>query len=193
MFFGDSLVNGTGDPSCLGWPGRVCIDAWRSGVRVTCYNLGVRAETSREILARWRAEYDPRVLQGQKIGLVFSYGTGDSAAPEGSRRVPVQESAVNTKSILEEAKGLAETLFVGPPPVLDGAHTERNRETSYELGKVCVELDVHFLDPMPDLVVSEAYMRDLEAGDGVHPGAAGYFEWASLVNDWLAWKELTGE
>lgn len=26
-FIGDSFVNGTGDPECLGWAGRICVTA----------------------------------------------------------------------------------------------------------------------------------------------------------------------
>jgi lysophospholipase L1-like esterase len=192
MFFGDSLVNGTGDPSCLGWPGRVSVEAWRGGRRVTCYNLGVRAESSREVLARWEAEYAPRVLEGQEIGLVFSFGTGDSAAPAGARRVPLQEVGQNTSAMLKKAAKLGKTLFVGPPPVLDRAHTERNRETSREIERSCTELGVPFLDPLPALLESEAYLCDLENGDGIHPSADGYNKLAELILSWSGWKSLMG-
>jgi lysophospholipase L1-like esterase len=55
-FFGDSIVNGTGDPDCLGWVGRVCGAARKSGVDLTSYNLGIRRDTSADILRRWRRE-----------------------------------------------------------------------------------------------------------------------------------------
>lgn len=52
-FVGDSFMQGTCDPDCLGWPGRVCRAAIQSGVGMTCYNLGVRRDTSADILRRW--------------------------------------------------------------------------------------------------------------------------------------------
>jgi hypothetical protein len=48
-FVGDSLVNGTGDPVGLGWVGRACAAARRRGHEVTCYNLGIRRDTSADI------------------------------------------------------------------------------------------------------------------------------------------------
>ena len=53
-FIGDSSVNGTGDPLCLGWTGRVCATAIKLGYPSTHYNLGIRRETSADIAARWR-------------------------------------------------------------------------------------------------------------------------------------------
>ena len=32
-FIGDSFVHGTNDPECLGWSGRLAVNAWR---RVSC-------------------------------------------------------------------------------------------------------------------------------------------------------------
>ena len=52
-FIGDSLVNGTGDPTGLGWVGRVTASARRRGHDVTTYNLGIRRDTSADIAARW--------------------------------------------------------------------------------------------------------------------------------------------
>ena len=53
--FGDSFVNGTGDPERLGWLGRA-----GAGARdVTVYNLGMRGDTSADIRGRWRAETGP--------------------------------------------------------------------------------------------------------------------------------------
>jgi lysophospholipase L1-like esterase len=192
MFYGDSLVNGTMDPACLGWPGRLCAAAWKRGLEITSYNLGVRAETSREVLGRFEAECPPRKLPGQDVGLVFSFGTGDSAMPEGKRRVSLEDSAANTRALLEAAERHGKVLFVGPPPLADVSHTERNRQTSAEIGRVCAELAVPFLDPMRELMKSNAYMRDLESGDGIHPGAEGYEVLAGLVGAWEEWGKLIG-
>ena len=52
-FIGDSFVQGTGDPECLSWVGRVAAKAQAAGWKITSYNLGVPRDTSRDILARW--------------------------------------------------------------------------------------------------------------------------------------------
>jgi lysophospholipase L1-like esterase len=55
-FFGDSIFNGTGDDACLGWVGRICSAVRRRGTDLTCYNLGIRRDTSTDVLARWQVE-----------------------------------------------------------------------------------------------------------------------------------------
>ena len=45
-FFGDSIVNGTGDDDALGWVGRVMAAARGKRLDVTYYNLGVRRDTA---------------------------------------------------------------------------------------------------------------------------------------------------
>ena len=39
-FVGDSLVNGMGDPECLGWAGRLCVAARRQGQFAQILNRG---------------------------------------------------------------------------------------------------------------------------------------------------------
>src|ERR687886_1997531 len=119
-FVGDSFVNGTGDPECLGWAGRVCAAARRAGRDVTYYNLGVRRDTSDDIRARWEPEigrrlpsehpdYDPRV--------VFSFGVNDTTAEGHGTRVPLDRSLANLRAIVAAARRSYPVLVVGPPPV----------------------------------------------------------------------------
>jgi acyl-CoA thioesterase-1 len=76
-FFGDSIVNGTGDDACLGWVGRICSAARRRGIDLTCYNLGIRRDTSTDILARWQIEARARLPDQYDGRLVFSFGAND--------------------------------------------------------------------------------------------------------------------
>ena len=55
-FIGDSLVNGTWDEAALGWAGRLCAMAHACDIPVTYYNLGIRRNTSKDILVRWESE-----------------------------------------------------------------------------------------------------------------------------------------
>ena len=52
VFVGDSFVAGVGDPEGRGWVGRVVAAAHAAGLPLTAYNLGVRRETSADVLAR---------------------------------------------------------------------------------------------------------------------------------------------
>ena len=60
-FVGDSLVNGMGDPECLGWAGRLIVAARRQGHDVTHDNLGIRRDTSADVRARWADEVGRRL------------------------------------------------------------------------------------------------------------------------------------
>ena len=61
FFFGDSITNGTGDETCLGWVTRLMATENKSRRDLTFYNLGVRRHTSKEIRARWESEWQARV------------------------------------------------------------------------------------------------------------------------------------
>ena len=186
-FVGDSFVNGTGDPECLGWAGRVCAVARREGHDITYYNLGVRRETSTDVRARWRREVSCRLPEGTDGRIVFSFGVNDTTLENGTCRVEVSDSAENTREILKAATQLFPVLMVGPPPVLDAEHNLRIAALSKQFAVVCAELDVPYLDVFTPLRSSETWMHEAAANDGSHPGAAGYRELAHLVLRWLAW------
>jgi hypothetical protein len=61
-FLGDSFANGTGDLSCLGWSGRAYATLWAPSQLITCYNLGVRGDTTADVFDRRRAAVERRYL-----------------------------------------------------------------------------------------------------------------------------------
>ncbi|MGK8554371.1 GDSL-type esterase/lipase family protein [Nocardia gipuzkoensis] len=77
-FVGDSFVAGVGDERCLGWAGRLGAAAHAEGVPLTAYNLGVRRQTSAEILDRWLIECSPRLPEGVDARVVLSFGVNDA-------------------------------------------------------------------------------------------------------------------
>ncbi|NJB68232.1 lysophospholipase L1-like esterase [Desulfobaculum xiamenense] len=187
-FFGDSLVNGTRDAECLGWPGRLCAPHIAAGLDLTYYNLGVRRDASAQILARWRGELERRELQGLRTRLVFSYGVGDMAMAGSRPRATADEAAENTQILLEAARGY-DTLFVGPPPVSDPGHTARISELSMRLGTVCARFGVPYFDMVGRLGGDAHYIADVRASDGIHPRSAGYARMARLLVEWPGWRE----
>lgn len=97
---GESFVNGTGDSDCLGWTGRICINANKKGYDITYYNLGVRRETSAELKNRWLSEVSyclPHVYDGR---VVLSFGVNDTTIENGQIRVETTESIENIHTIL---------------------------------------------------------------------------------------------
>ena len=60
VFIGDAYVAGYGDPKGSGWVSRVVGRTAHPDVDITAYQLGVRGDTSADVLSRWRAEAPPR-------------------------------------------------------------------------------------------------------------------------------------
>ncbi len=187
-FFGDSFVNGTGDPACLGWAGRICAEARRNGCDLTYYNLGVRRDTSSDVAQRWRRETSVRLPVGIEARLVFSFGVNDCVVEDGRQRVSPDTTLANAKAIIAQASGWRPTLFVGPPPIGDDATNARVKSLSRDLQALCRELEVPYLDSFQSLSTSDVWMREVVAGDGAHPSAGGYAVFASLVGGWASWR-----
>lgn len=189
LFFGDSITNGTSDPACQGWVGRVSAAAWGRGHDVTCYNLGVRRETSADIRARWEAEAAPRLRPGIAGGLVFSFGVNDCTIENGTRRVALADTLANAEAMLAKAKTMAPTLLIGPTPVDRGGDSAPVADLVAPMRALCGRLEVPFLDVLNWLGAPQSpWMREIRAGDGAHPGRGGYDAMAALVDAWAAWR-----
>ena len=102
-FVGDSFVNGTGDDTALGWVGRVCAEARARGVRLTSYNLGVRRDTSQDVLARWEAECRRRLPADCDARIVLSFGVNDTVVETGHERVALEASCEALRQIVRAA------------------------------------------------------------------------------------------
>ena len=202
-FVGDSLTNGTGDAEFLGWPGRLSAAEGKRGHDLSCYNLGIRADTSLHIAARWRAECAARLPDIHPGRLVFAFGNNDTAIEEGAReqRVAPAISLATARAILAEAKAWKPTLFIGPWPVEEtkqpvnpiGPVTYRfaNRrvaELSTSYAALADELGIPYLDLYRALAEDQHWQLASRAGDGVHPPAEGYRLVAAKVGAWPAWR-----
>ena len=188
-FVGDSMVNGTGDPECLGWTGRVCAAAMQAGHDITHYNLGIRRETSAEIAGRWREEVRRRLPDGIDGRVVFSFGLNDLTIESGKPRVSRVNSLGTLHAIIEEAKRVYPLVMVGPPPMLgDDGRPLPVAELSQQYGAVCRELGVPYLDVARELERTGTFVREALNNDGAHPRAAGYAELAAIVQQWDAWR-----
>ncbi len=201
-FVGDSITNGTLDPELLGWPGRLCRDERAKGHDLTQYNLGVRAETSRQIAARWRAECTPRLPDPHDGALVFGFGVNDMAEdPDTGVRLPIPESVAVARAIISEARSWKPTLWVGPAPaemtmqpfspspgISYSFENDRTGALGGEYRTLAAALDVPYLDLFTALSDDPAWAASLLAGDGIHPTGEGYALIAAHVSAWPAWR-----
>ncbi|MEO0534911.1 MAG: GDSL-type esterase/lipase family protein [Cyanobacteria bacterium P01_A01_bin.123] len=189
-FIGDSFVNGTGDPTYLGWTGRVCAEVAQQGHAVTAYNLGIRRETSLQIEQRWPQEVVCRLPNDCQGRLVFSFGANDMTVEQGSNRVDLATSIAAARRLLQAASRQYPVLMVGPPAIaVNPAHTDRITHLSAQYGDLCHSLGVPYLETCRLTAQSVLWSAEVQAGDGAHPGAGGYGELATLVSNWSAWRD----
>ena len=144
-FIGDSYINGTGDPQYLGWPGRVCVASQSDQAGITCYNLGIRADTSEDILRRWESEVDARRLKPHDGRIVFGFGANDCWLEEGKMRIARAETEKNAEHILSRAVERLPTLMIGPPPGLGSEQDAMRQDMSALLQDICTRVGVPYL------------------------------------------------
>jgi lysophospholipase L1-like esterase len=187
-FVGDGFVAGYGDPKALGWVSRVVGRTTTQDADLTAYNLGVRDDSSADVMQRWRSECAPRWAGRSERRLVVGVGARD--VPAG---VSTARSRLNLANVLDEAatSGIA-TFVVGPTPTLDADTNARIEVLAGAQADVCDRRNVPFVDCFRPLVHHDQWLSDLAAGDGVHPGQAGYglIAWLVLHYGWQRWLQL---
>jgi lysophospholipase L1-like esterase len=206
-FVGDSLTQGTKDDTALGWPGRIVAAARAKGHDLTCYNLGIRRDTSKDIERRWRAEVEARLPKTAPGAVVFSFGINDVQSADGELfRVPPPESVKVARAMIAEAKERWPVLWISPVPPVPGHRTKdafpdleedyinvRARKLVDAYAHVAKELEVPFLDLYTPLSTKSftrwRWLRALKSGDGIHPAASGYALMARLIGRWEAWQD----
>lgn len=188
-FVGDSFVNGTGDPECLGWTGRICATAQKNGHDITYYNLGVRRQTSADIAARWQEEVNCRLPKECDSRIVFSFGVNDITLEKDKPRVAFNDIVENTYKILNIAKQRFPVLMIGPPPIINIQLNSDLALLSKQFALICRDLDIPYLDVLDVLLTSQIWLREAAANDASHPRAGGYSELAQLIQNWSAWQD----
>jgi acyl-CoA thioesterase-1 len=183
--FGDSFVAGVGDPKALGWVGRVAARTPAStGVALTLYPLGVRGQSTEDVVVRMPLETSSRFARGDEHGVVLAVGIADAFAA-----VPVARSAVTLEFGLRSTD--VSRLVIGPPPVGPPEVRERLAELDAAFAEVCERLDVAYISTYAPLADHGPWLRQSFA-DGVHPGQAGYGMLAYVVlhGGWYDWLEI---
>jgi acyl-CoA thioesterase I len=195
-FTGDSFVQGVGDPEHRGWVGRVL---QATNADVTAFNLGIRRNTSEDVLRRCWQEVGLRILPDADNRLVISFGSNDMVEEEGTVRVDPARCVDNLASLLDRcAQRAVGALVVGPPPVVDAGegHLQRTLELAGDMAALCASRQVSFIATTQALADDPAWVREALSGDGAHPGSAGYRRLADLVlaGPWHQWiGEATNE
>jgi len=189
-FVGDSFVAGVGDPEHLGWAGRLCAGSERAGLPVTRYVLGVRRQTTAEVAERWAAECRVRLAGGDwEPRLVLSTGVNDTTEVDGAPRLAPHESLAALEQMLTGAAAAGwPVLVVGPPAVADDAQNQRIVDLDDRFARACTGHGALYVPVVAALAADPTWGAEVAAGDGAHPGVAGYALLADLVRpSWDRW------
>jgi acyl-CoA thioesterase-1 len=189
------LVAGVGDPNYQGWVGRVCARAYPDGLAVTSYNLGVRGETSTQVLRRWQSEMRPRIFPEARTRLVVSFGVNDTMTVGAGTRVSPTQSTANLTALVMEARTIGiPSLIVGPTPTTNPEQNGRIEALDEGFHAVAVSIDVPYVSVFAALSGDPTWSGETTAGDGAHPSANGYQRLAELVYPvWRQWLSSSAD
>lgn len=190
VFLGASMVAGVGDPKGQGWVSRVVGRTHHPDLELTPYNLGVRGDTSADVLGRWKNECGPRWRGRSEKRLVISVGTNDAASG-----VTLARHRLNLANILDDAASAGIGTFVVSPPPTDDDELNTKLDVLVEAqADVCSRREVPFVDCYRPLLGHEQWRTDLASSRVAHhPGQAGYglIAWLVLHNGWYDWLQIS--
>jgi len=189
LCFGDSITFGLSDPDG-GWVQRlsralefIYIDESSNRLHQVI-NLGIDADTSAGVLARFADETKPRIRD--KTVIILAIGVNDAVYREdGFVEAQPEEYADNLRTIIKLAKKHTDKLIVlGLTPVIESkvqpmpwsksgkSYSNQRINTFNKQAKAVAKAEsVHFEDMFADLLKLdlEVYLHD-----GIHPNAVGH-------------------
>ncbi|HEO99582.1 MAG: lipase [Campylobacterales bacterium] len=186
-YVGDSFVNGTGDPGKLGWTGRLSSSSQNEHRDITHYNLGIRRDTSTDILKRWESECQARLPELSENKVVFSFGVNDTVVENGHKRVSLEDSIKNTKTMLISASKKYDVLMIGMPPIDDEVQNKAIKELDSRYQTLCKELNIPYLSIYERLITDTVWRDEVSSNDGAHPKDKGYERLADFIKNWDSW------
>ena len=80
--------------------------------------------------------------------------------------------------------------MIGPQPIADERQNVATAKLAKGMQLVCASVGAPFLDVFTPLHESTVWMDEVQSGDGAHPSAAGYAEFARIVlgsSPWRGW------
>jgi len=184
-FVGDSFVNGTGDETALGWAGRLCAATSRDS-SVTYYNLGIRRNTSKDILLRWKHECAIRLPGFCDGRVVISCGVNGTVIEGGQLRVRPDGSREYVREILRGVNKY-KVLMVGPPPIGEEEQDARIQAVSTAFSREAEVLGVPYIDLFCALASDASYKQEVSSNDGAHPRSGGYTKIAKIIGSSPLW------
>ena len=193
LIFGDSITQGFWDVNG-GWVAilRKEYDQQKiDGVNddpATLFNLGISADSSDDVVARFKAETDAR-NNSDELAFVISIGVNDSRTKAGKDFSDTERYLSNLNKIHEMAKEYSDKiLFVGLTPCVEersnpvswgdtGYTNERLKSFDDTLQKFCEDNELPFVEVLEPF--KEALKESELLPDALHPNEDGH----KLISD----------
>ena len=202
LCFGDSITYGESDVLAGGWADRLknhFLVKYADSItqEISVYNLGIGGETTDGLRQRFEIELNARHIKGQRLVVIFSYGSNDIVIHKNKNIVPPEYFIRNLRECIEKVKKKGgEVILSSLTPIadtIDGV-INQHRQLRYKkdieyynliLKKLSNEVNATHLDIYNDLKCNKT--PDLLSSDGVHPSSSGH----NLIN--LKVKSLISE
>lgn len=151
----------------------------------TLYNLGVRKNTTKNILERFEKEFQDRNFPNSKAHFILMCGVVDMVMPEDKTLLSLEESKKYFKQLLTSAKEKGNIFVISPSPVVNENHKERIANLILEQEKICQEMNIPYINIFQELDTKE-FLEDLK--DGIHPNEIGnVFIAEKVLNQFLTY------
>ena len=200
---GDSFVYGYGDWDGGGWVERLK-RFWQRPDREghILYNLGIRGDTVRHLEQRLACEFVRRgeLRNSQPDALILSVGVNDSARlghQNGRHYVPLEEFEATIARVLDRARSIAPTWFVGMVPVDEAQmpfagsiyYSNADQAVYNEvIYNACHRRNIPFLNCFDRWNArGEVWRTARLIEDGLHLNGEGH---KVVFEDLIAWQEL---
>ncbi|HEU5187315.1 MAG TPA: SGNH/GDSL hydrolase family protein [Candidatus Saccharimonadales bacterium] len=196
LVFGDSITQGYWDTEG-GW-----VDKLRKHYdelqiqdfnkdQPTIFNLGISADTSRNVLARAEGEIKARTRHNTTPIVIVQIGINDSCAEPGGNMVPIEDYKANLEKIIEALQPISSKLiFVGlsacdeakTTPVSWGKFHYTNKSINEYEAQMRAVASEHYIPFVPvfDKFTKAMKNNDLFA-DGLHPNNEGHMAIFDIV------------
>lgn len=185
-FIGASTTEGMGDPSGLGWPGR--LSAVKQG-RVVSYNLGIRGQTVVQIERRAVPEITARITSYDQGGIVLGCPLNELPRNAvGDAFIEIAPALRRYEKLILSLKDIAPVIVVGPPPVAEAKlpffsevagqdYYFKNTDIAAHdatMRDLCLSCGVTYISVFQHLSKDVEYLAGLNVNDGLHTNGKGY-------------------
>ena len=191
--FGDSITWGAYDPENGGWANSLRNDLESKDISV--YNCGISADTTDNILRRFRVEAEAR----DPDIIIFAIGINDSAYFEtrDEARVSINDFKPNLEKLISQAKEFVErVIFVGLNNVNEKetkTFNNNNKDAAFDNKNVeiynIVIKEVASNEKLDFIDLKEVIKLE-DLSDGLHPNTEGHKKIFKTVKNFLKHKNL---